>query len=234
MVFRNVFLWFFIGFSGVTCFAPLKSAKADIEGLKPIPFGANQALSNARDNIKLNEIEPSIGQEDVNLDQVEDSLTIKRSTIKDGDIILLTVEGEPELTKNLPIDSQGNIDVPLIGQVKVLEQDIAFITETITNRLKDGYINDPVVAVSYKAAEPIYILGEVTNPGAYEFTSNLTPLKAAALAGGFSKKANQDYFELIENHNGGKDSDPSAIVKMIPYFKVLQPGDTIKVRKQAF
>jgi len=234
MVFRNVFLWLFLGFTALIFFAPLGSAKADVEGLKPIPFNPYKVLQNKSDNKTLNDVEPSVGQEEVGLDQDKSALTEKRNTIRDGDTILLIVEGEPELTKSLSIDPQGNINVPLIGPVNVLKRDIAFIAETITTRLKDGYIHDPVVTLNYRAAEPIYILGEVANPGAYEFTSDITPLKAAALAGGFSEEANQDYFELVESKNGEKESYPSAIVKMIPYFKVLHPGDTIKVKKQAF
>lgn len=231
MVFRKKSLWLCMAvvFSGSVFSA--QNVAADIEGLKPVPFDPQKIEKN---NSALNEISPASGQEDVDIEAPLENASGVRSVIQDGDSLLLAVEGEPDLTKSLKIGPEGNVDVPLIGPVDVVGRDISDIKEIITTRLKDGYINNPKVSVDFISAEPVYILGEVQNPGAYDFRSGLTPLKAAALAGGFSTDANQDYFELIEGHQGDREPYPATVVKMIPYFKVLKPGDTIKVKKQVF
>tara|TARA_B100001989_G_scaffold164094_1_gene117947 strand:+ start:2682 stop:3389 length:708 start_codon:yes stop_codon:yes gene_type:complete len=211
-------------------------ARADIESGKAIPFNPERIIRSQtppKAEEAYENIEPEAGkvvtQDDIDMSKEE---TEKRTIIQDGDLIVLNIQDESDLTGQYEIDYDGNINLPLIGSVSVLGQEITDITAAITSRLQDGFIHKPIVSIDFKPAEPIYIIGEVANPGAYKFSSNLTPIKAAALAGGFSDEANQDYFELIENAN--KDRAAPAAIKMVPYFKVLKPGDTIRVKKQVF
>ena len=76
--------------------------------------------------------------------------------------------------------------IPLVGSVFVKEATLEGCGYSlISERLADGFLKRPSVAVRLKEVRPIYVLGEVRAPGSYPFRFGLTPLSAVALAGGY-------------------------------------------------
>lgn len=82
------------------------------------------------------------------------------------------------------VDSDGNIDFPVLGKIKVSGKDREQIAETIKSELLSrNLVNDPVVTVEF-ANMFVNVMGEVNHPGRYTFDrDHVTLLDALSMAG---------------------------------------------------
>ena len=62
-----------------------------------------------------------------------------------GDVVRVTVYGEPEVTKSYRVDDGGAISLPLVGSINVRGQTTQMAAATVTAALADGYIREPAV-----------------------------------------------------------------------------------------
>lgn len=102
-----------------------------------------------------------------------------------GDRITVTIFGQPELSGDLMIDGAGNITVPFIEPLRVKDLTVSECQTLIRDRLADGILRNPAVAVRINELRPLYVLGDVRLPGTYPFRYGSTVQSAVALAGGF-------------------------------------------------
>jgi polysaccharide export outer membrane protein len=95
----------------------------------------------------------------------------------------------PELSelanKQVRVDGDGDIEVPLVGRIPVSGL-TAQQTEQELNRLLATYIRSPQIAVSVVEvrSQPVSILGAVNTPGVHQVQGHKTLLEMLALAGG--------------------------------------------------
>ena len=73
--------------------------------------------------------------------------------LKTGDKIDVSVEGEKDLSGLYTINKAGKIKMPLIGEIFVAGKTPHEATILITQKLQDGYLTHPDVAIGEKAAE---------------------------------------------------------------------------------
>ncbi len=104
-----------------------------------------------------------------------------------GDVLEVSVVGEPMVTGPVTVGPDGNIVIPLIGQVSVNGLTLPQVTDKITAALK-GFIRDPQVVVAIRQAAPrrqfVYLLGQVAKPGVYEMQDGWAVAELIAVAGG--------------------------------------------------
>ncbi len=104
-----------------------------------------------------------------------------------GDVVRITVYGNPDLTTEARVGDAGGITFPLIGEVKASGETPAAIEKDIVRRLvSGGFIVDPNVnlnIVQYRGQQ-ISVLGRVNNPGKYSLEKVTRLADAIALAGG--------------------------------------------------
>lgn len=101
------------------------------------------------------------------------------------------------------VNSDGNINFPVLGNIKIAglnrEQAVTFIGE----KLKD-YIKDPIVnikTVNYK----ITVLGEVNRPGTYTATNErITLIEALGMAGDLTIYGERENVLVIQDYDGKK------------------------------
>lgn len=102
------------------------------------------------------------------------------------------------------VNTDGTIQVPGVGEIKVEGKTRTEVTEIIQNALRDGLLNDAVVTIS-TANQYITILGEVKNPGRYLITrDNLTLLEALGMAGDLNIQANRSRILVLRQE--GKET----------------------------
>ncbi len=106
--------------------------------------------------------------------------------IGDEDVLSISVWKELDLTKVIPVRSDGKISLPLVGEVQAAGLTPAQLAEDLTAALR-GFITDPQVTVIVQEIKSrnFNILGQVTKPGSYPLTADTTVVDAIALAGGF-------------------------------------------------
>ncbi|MDH3690445.1 MAG: SLBB domain-containing protein [Gammaproteobacteria bacterium] len=74
----------------------------------------------------------------------------------------------------------------------------------------------------------IYLYGEVTAPGSYEYHNGLTVEKAIALAGGFAPRASKRKIKIT------READPPQTLKRVELREPVMPGDVITVGASLF
>lgn len=87
------------------------------------------------------------------------------------------------------VSAEGTIMLPLIGTISVTDIDAAVLAAKIEEQVqsKTGMIDAPDTTVEITEYPPIYIVGSVNTPGAYQFRPGLTVLQAVALSGGMRR-----------------------------------------------
>ena len=152
-------------------------------------------------------------------------------TLGSGDEIRIITFGEDQLTGDFRVGDDGNVALPLLGDVHV-----AGMTTTQVDRLLEsqlaakGLIRNPSVSTEVVRYRPIYVLGEVARPGQYEFHPNMTLLSAVAIAGGFTYRAVEDYAVVVRTVN----ANGRALTGLVQANSFIAPGDVIKVYMRHF
>ena len=134
-----------------------------------------------------------------------------------GDRLNIQVYGEPDLSFNsLAIPENGVLDFPLVGDLQVLGKTVLAIESELTRKLKDGYLVNPQVTISVSEFRPVYIIGEVNNPGRQFYTNDLTVWKAIVLAGGLSDRGDKDKIAIERSGSAGKLLNVSEATRIFP------------------
>jgi polysaccharide export outer membrane protein len=126
--------------------------------------------------------------------------------IGNDDVLAINVWKEPDISRSIPVRSDGKISLPLVGELQAAGQTPQQLEQLIAVKLK-SYISEPEVTVIVQQinSQKFNILGQVTRPGAYPLTNSLTVLDALALAGGFRDFAKQrSIYVLRQNADGGQ------------------------------
>jgi polysaccharide export outer membrane protein len=123
------------------------------------------------------------------------------------DILAINVWKEPDISRSVPVRSDGAISLPLVGEVEAGGKTTVELEQEITAKLRT-YISEPVVAVMVQEmrSKRFNVLGQVAKPGSYLLTSNTTVLDAIALAGGFRDFAKQKSIYVLRKNPDGSET----------------------------
>ena len=155
--------------------------------------------------------------------------------IGNDDVLAINVWKEPDISRSIPVRSDGKISLPLVGEVQAAGLTPLSLEKEIAIRLKN-YISEPEVTVMVQQvnSQKFNILGQVVKPGSYMVVNSLTVLDAIALAGGFRDFAKQKSIYVLRQGSAGESrlafnyKEVSQGKNMSQNIK-LQPGDTIIV-----
>ena len=156
--------------------------------------------------------------------------------IGNDDVLSINVWKEPDISRSIPVRSDGKISLPLVGEVQATGRTPLQLEHEITTRLQ-AYIDQPEVSVMVQQinSEKFNILGQVAKPGAYSLTSGATVLDAIATAGGFRDFAKKKSIYVLRQNTHGADShiafNYNDVIKgKHPEQNIkLEPRDTIIV-----
>ena len=125
------------------------------------------------------------------------------------DVLDIDVWKEAELTRSVPVRPDGKISLPLLNDVQAAGLTPIQLSEEITTELKK-FITDPQVTVIVTDinSQRVYILGEMTRPGAYPLLPGMTVLQALSSAGGFTAFANMKKIYVLRNEGGKQEKFP--------------------------
>ncbi len=149
-------------------------------------------------------------------------------TLDSGDRLRIVVFGQEGLTNTYIVDVSGKIAMPLIGAVSARGLTSTQLARAIADRLRQGFIREPHVAVEIELYRPFFILGEVIAPGLYPYVPNMTVETAVAIAGGFTPRAYRYDVEISRSSSG------VTARQKVPLIAPVRPGDTINVGERWF
>jgi len=156
--------------------------------------------------------------------------------IGNEDLLAINVWKEPDLSRSIPVRSDGKISLPLVGEVQATGRTPLQLEQDIAGKLRN-YIAEPEVTVMVQEihSQKFNILGQVMKPGSYSLESASTVLDAIAAAGGFRDFANQKHIYVLRQNPGGGESRIAFNYKNVikgksPQQNIkLEPRDTIVV-----
>jgi polysaccharide export outer membrane protein len=152
------------------------------------------------------------------------------------DVLSINVWKEQEVSRTVPVRSDGKISLPLAGEVQASGETPLQLEKILAAKLQ-SFISEPevTVIVTEIKSQKFNILGLVSKPGTFPLTSSLTVLDAIALAGGFRDFAKQkSIYILRKSPDGGESRLPFNYKDVIKGKNMeqnirVQPGDTIVV-----
>lgn len=156
-----------------------------------------------------------------------------------GDKFDLSVYGEPGLSGEFTVSSEGTINYPFLGRLSVEGKTCAELEDELIKGLGDGYLKRPNVRCSITEynSKRIFIFGEVGSPGSFPYRSNITIIEAMALAGGFAERADSNRTKLSRVIRG------TEIQVQVPVQEIVEgrsqnikllPGDIVYVPRLAY
>jgi polysaccharide biosynthesis/export protein len=156
--------------------------------------------------------------------------------IGNDDVLSINVWKEPDISRSIPVRSDGRISLPLVGEVQAAGHTPLQLEQDITSKLRN-YIAEPEVTVMVQQinSEKFNILGQVTKPGSYSLIRGTTVLDAIATAGGFRDFAKKKAIYVLRPNASGTGSriafNYNDVIKgKKPEQNIkLEPRDTIVV-----
>jgi polysaccharide export outer membrane protein len=158
--------------------------------------------------------------------------------IGSDDVLNVNVWKEPDLTEaNIPVRSDGNISVPLIGEVHASGLTPLQLEREISTKLR-AYLTAPdvTVVVVQMNSQKFNILGRVMKPGTYKLTAAITILDAIAQAGGFQDFAKKKNIYILRQDPQGKEmripfnyksviggGHPEQNIRLAPHDTIVVP-----------
>src|SRR3989441_8041435 len=143
-----------------------------------------------------------------------------------GDALVLILTGDVELAYTLQVTREGFILIPQVGQVFVSNLTLDQLRDLLYTRLGrvySGVKRGPNastrfdVSVANVRANQAYVVGEVSQPGAYQISSLGTVLTALYAAGGVTERADM---RQVEVRRGGR------AIATLDLYDYLIRGDT--------
>jgi polysaccharide biosynthesis/export protein len=156
--------------------------------------------------------------------------------IGDDDVLSINVWKEAEVSRTVPVRSDGKISLPLAGEVQASGQTPLQLEKLLAAKLQ-SFISEPevTVIVTEIKSQKFNILGMVNKAGTFPLTSSLTVLDAVALAGAFEILPSRNpSTSSVKNPDGSESRLPFNYKEVIKGKNMaqnirLQPGDTIVV-----
>jgi polysaccharide export outer membrane protein len=145
-----------------------------------------------------------------------------------GDKIRVTVYDQTGLTNVYEVDQAGFVNIPLAGRIEARGSTTEQVAGRISAKLGATYLRNPNVTAEVTTYRPIFVLGEVGNPGQYTYVPGMTAETAAAVAGGFTDRANKRLVR-VSRTLGGK-----LVEGRIAVTEPIRPGDTVDVYEALF
>ena len=150
------------------------------------------------------------------------------------DTVSVKVFRMPDLSGDYQVDLTGQISMPLLGEVRVVDMTTAQLDEALTKKFGEKYLENPDISVGIKesARRNITVDGAVKNAGAYPAGGETTLMQAVALAGGVTEDANARRIAVFRTIGGQRQAaafDLVSIRRGEVSDPKIYPGDIIVV-----
>jgi polysaccharide biosynthesis/export protein len=161
--------------------------------------------------------------------------------INGGDLLHISVYGEPNLDKDVPVQPDGGVAFPLVGNLNARGMTLHELQQKIAANLRESQyfpnITDNEVTVSMVKAtgNSVSVVGQVKAPGTFAYDTRLDVMQALSLAGGLTPFASKSKIKILRRDQAGTQTailfdysdveDGEQLEKNI----LLQGGDVVVV-----
>lgn len=143
--------------------------------------------------------------------------------VRAGDLIVVWVWRERELSGEFAVDTRGRVVLPLLGEIMAAGKS----ADTLATELRAAYrrfLSNPSIQVT--VLRRVAVLGQVTRPGLYPVDPTLTVATVVALAGGVAPNGDPRKIRLVRSGRViSSQLGPTAVLEQ----SSIQSGDEIYV-----
>lgn len=159
-------------------------------------------------------------------------------TLTAGDVLRLTFPGAPELNQSQKIQSDGKINLPMVGEVDAGGRTLADLQQRLEVLYRSQLQNTTVVVTLESSVTPVVIGGAVTKPGKYLFDRPTTVLQAIMEAGGpdeFGTLGRVSIIRLVNGQQRTQVVDLRPILEGAPTKPIyVRAGDVVLIGESRF
>ncbi|OGW85225.1 MAG: hypothetical protein A3C35_08330 [Omnitrophica bacterium RIFCSPHIGHO2_02_FULL_46_11] len=155
-----------------------------------------------------------------------------------GDKLYIEVYREPELSGFYSIDMKGNFNYPLVGQIRAAGLTQDEFRKSLIDALSKDFLVNPQIKIEFQESRAMTtaVLGQVSKPGNYVLSDNMTLLRMISEAGGFTPEASEESIQVIRTDQNGSKGFILANALEIVSGKApdieIKPGDVVFVEKK--
>ena len=154
------------------------------------------------------------------------------------DLLAISVFGVEELNKDVRVNSNGQISLPLIGGMMAGGLTIPELEAELATKYSAGYLQKPQVSVFVKefTSQRVTLEGAIAKPGIYPITGKTTLIQAIALAGGVDEKTADLGGIVLMRQVNGKRMAAAYDLRLVRRGQIDDPeiyGDDIIVVEQS-
>jgi polysaccharide export outer membrane protein len=120
-------------------------------------------------------------------------------------VLRITIYGHGDLPQEVVLSADGSFTYPFIGQVRAAGLTVPQLTESMVQRLEEGYLVAPqmTIAVTQYSSQQVYVLGAVQSPGVHTLKHNTTLLELISAARGPTPEAGGEVILTRVQQNDG-------------------------------
>lgn len=159
-------------------------------------------------------------------------------TLTPGDVVKLTFPGAPELNQSQKIETDGKINLPMVGEVDAGGRTLSDLQQRVEVLYRSQLQNTTVSVTLESSVTPVTIGGAVSRPGKYQFDRPTTVLQAIMEAGGADKFGTLGRVSIIRLVNGQQRTevlDLRPILQGQPTRPVyVRAGDIVLIGESRF
>lgn len=152
------------------------------------------------------------------------------------DLLDISVLGLKELDRTVRVSEEGNISLPLLGEIHVEGLTKTGLEKKLSQLLEEKYLQNPQVTVFIKEyqSKRVFMLGAVKEPGPYELHGRQTLLQLISQAGGLTTDAGDEIMVIRQLRNGSNKpfriSIDDLILKGDTDLNIsLEPNDIVNI-----
>jgi len=156
--------------------------------------------------------------------------------IQPGDSIAFSVASAPEIQTRAVVGIDGEISLPLAGELKVQDLTVSELQSRVRNEVSSkvfrrhtsdgrelsGMLAPDEISVVVAEYRPVYVNGDVSQPGQQAFRPGMTVRQAIALAGGVDVMRFRAQNPLLEEADFRADYDAQWTLYATQQAKILR------------
>lgn len=156
-----------------------------------------------------------------------------------GDLLAIEIFGLPELSRQIRVEGNGNVNFPVLGGVRIAGLPLRGAEDKLVGLLAArGLVNNPVVSIVVEEylSRGVSVQGAVTNPGVYQLLGPKRLLELLVGAGGLADgdPTGRTINVLRSLPEGGQlrtEIDAERLLELgdLSLNVALQPGDVVQV-----
>ena len=129
--------------------------------------------------------------------------------INGGDLLHISVYGEQNLNQDVPVQPDGGVAFPLVGNINARGMTLKELQGKIANNLRESQYfpnltdNEVTVSMVKATGNSVSVVGQVKQPGTFAYDTQLDVMQALSLAGGLTPFASKSKIKILRRDPAG-------------------------------